>query len=44
MLTYRIQAVRTTSVGGWGTFVVTFGTNAGGQVTATLAGGGTLAA
>jgi hypothetical protein len=35
-LTYQIQAVRSTAVGMWATFVVNFGTNAGGGATASV--------
>jgi hypothetical protein len=35
-LTYQIQAVRSTAVGMWATFVVNFGTNAGGVATASV--------
>ena len=35
-LTYQIQAVRSTAVGQWATFVVLFGTNAGGTTTASV--------
>ena len=35
-LTYQIQAVRSTAVGLWATFVVNFGTNAGGGATASV--------
>ena len=35
-LTYQIQAVRSTAVGMWATFVVNFGTNVGGGATASV--------
>lgn len=35
-ITYKIQAVRSTAKGPWATFNVYFGTNAGGQTTATI--------
>ena len=38
-LTYRIQAVRSTAVGMWAEFVVNFGTNAGGGMTAMVTDG-----
>ncbi len=36
-VTYAIQGVRSTAVGMWGNFIVKFGTNAGGQQTASIA-------
>ena len=38
-LTYQIQAVRSTAVGMWAEFVVNFGTNAGGAITASVTEG-----
>jgi hypothetical protein len=38
MVTYAIQGVRSTAVGQWGNFVVKFGTNAGGETTASIMG------